>query len=285
MGADVVGVDPARPLSEGEIERIEQAFVDHLVLRFRGAPMNAVQLRDFGRQFGPLRAHVAKNYRDGDVPEVVIMTNQDANGNFDPVGAGRGDGWHSDGTFEAIPPKATVLHSIAVPTSGGNTRFANMYMAYDSMPSALRTRIEHLNAVFRLRGRKYKTQGIVSEDDFKRMSDVVHPVCRLHPVSGRKSIFVNPHHTLCIADMPDDQSEALLSEIFEWCERPEFQWEQEWSVGDTIMWENRSAWHRPRPDYPAGQLRKFLRTTICERGTDPNAGRSAEMGGTVRVAM
>ena len=274
LGAEILGVNPVVPLAAADVARIEQAFVDHLVLRFRDAPMSIPQLRDFGRQFGPLREHIAKTYRDQDVPEVVIMTNQDAQGNFDAVGAGRGVGWHSDGTFEAIPPKATVLHAIALPDRGGNTMFANMYLAYDTMPADLKRRIENLNAVFRLRGRKQKTQGIVSADDLKRMSDVLHPVCRVHPVSGKKSIFVNPHHTLNIADMPDEESEALLEEIFAWCTREEFQWEQEWRVGDTIMWENRSAWHSGRPDYPRDQLRKFYRTTICERDdfADP-AGR------------
>ena len=268
LGAEIRGVDPTRRLTPSEISQIEQAFVEHLVLRFRDAPMNPVQLRDFSAQFGPLRKHIAKNYRDHEVPDIVVMTNQDAQGNFDPVGAGRGLGWHSDGTFEAVPPKATMLHAVAVPDRGGNTLFANMYTAYETMPAKLKNRIESMKAVFRLRGRKQKTQGIVSEDDLKRMSDVVHPVCRVHPVSARKSIFVNPHHTLCLADVSDEESEALLEEIFAWCLREEFQWEQEWRAGDTVMWENRSAWHSGRMDYPPDQLRHLLRATICEREGD-----------------
>ena len=78
-------------------------------------------------------------------------------------------------------------------------------------------------------------------------------------------MFVNPHHTLCIAGLSSAESDALLEEIFEWCTRDEFQWEQEWRADDTIAWENRSAWHSGRSDYPKDQLRKFFRTTICER--------------------
>ena len=268
LGAEILGVNPAVPLTPLEIDKIERAFVEHLVLRFRNAPMSVVQLRDFGIQFGPLRQHVAKSYRNHEVPEVVVMTNQDTQGNFDAVGAGRGVGWHSDGTFEAVPPKATVLHAVAVPDRGGNTIFANMYLAYETMPAKLKERIENMNAIFRLRGRKQKTQGIVSADELKKMIDVIHPVCRVHPVSAKKSIFVNPHHTLCIADVPDEESEALLEEIFMWCTREEFQWEQEWRAGDTVMWENRCAWHSGRLDYPQDQLRHFFRTTICERDGD-----------------
>ncbi len=265
LGAEIRGVNPSVPLSAQELRAVEQAFLDNLVLRFRDAPMSTTQLRDFGRQFGPLREHVAKNYRDRDVPEVVVMTNQDDEGNYDRVGAERGVGWHSDGTFEAIPPKATVLHAVAVPPRGGNTIFANMYLAYEAMPPDLKRRVDGKMAIFRLRGRKQQTQGIVAAEDLKKMSDVTHPVIRPHPETGRKSVFVNPHHTLCIAGLSHEDSEALLAEIFEWCTREEFQWEQEWQAADTIMWENRSAWHSGRADYPKDHLRKFLRTTICER--------------------
>ena len=265
LGAEVRGIDPTRPLAPEDCRAVEQAFLDHLVLRFRDAPLTAAQLRDFGAQFGPLREHVAKDYRHPEVPEVVLMTNQDAQGNYDKVGAERGVGWHSDGTFERVPPKATLLHAIALPDRGGNTLFANMYLAYETMPESLRRRVEGLTAIFRLRGRKSQTQGIVKADDLKKMTDVEHPVIRVHPQTGKKSVFVNPHHTLAIAGMSREDSDALLEEIFEWCAREEFQWAQEWRPADTIMWEYRSAWHSGRDDYPKDQLRKFLRTTICER--------------------
>ena len=264
LGAEVRGVNPGLPLTAEEFAGVERAFLEHLVLRFRDAPLTATQLRDFGRQFGPLREHVAKDYRHPEIPEIVLMTNQDAQGNFDRVGAERGVGWHSDGTFEAVPPKATLLHAIALPDRGGNTLFANMYRAYETMPQALKARVDGKMARFRLRGRKQQTQGILKAEDLKRMTDVTHPVIRVHPQTGRKSVFVNPHHTLCIADLPPTESDELLEELFAWCSREEFQWEQEWQTADTIMWENRSAWHSGRTDYPQDQLRKFLRTTICE---------------------
>jgi taurine dioxygenase len=265
LGAEIVGVDPRVPLAAADKKLLDQAFVENLVLRFRGAPMSALQVRDFGRNFGELRPHVAKNYRHPEFPEIVMMTNLDNDGHYDKVGAERGVGWHSDGTFEPLPPKATVLHAVAVPDSGGNTMFANMYLAYDAMPAGLKQRVEGKMARFRLRGRKHETQGIVAAEDLKRMTDVIHPVIRVHPDSGKKSVFVNPHHVLCIEGMTREASDALLEEIFAWCGREEFQWEQEWQAGDTIVWENRSAWHSGRADYPKNQLRQFIRTTVCER--------------------
>lgn len=265
LGAEIAGLDPRLPVSAADLQIVEQAFVDNLVLRFRGTPLTAMQLRDFGRCFGELRAHVAKDYRHPEFPEVVMMTNQDKDGNYDQVGAERGVGWHSDGTFEAVPPKATILHAIAVPDSGGNTVFANMYLAYATMPADLKRRVEGKLARFRLRGRKHQTQGIVAAEDLKKMTDVIHPMIRVHPDTGRKSVFVNPHHTLSVEGMSREASDALLDELFEWCGRREFQWEQEWRADDTILWENRSAWHSGRSDYPKNQLRQFIRTTICER--------------------
>ena len=234
------------------------------MLRFRDAPMTPAQLRDFSSRFGILRPHVAKSYRDAAVAEVVIMTNQDAQGNYDQVGAERGVGWHVDGTYHQEPPKATMLHAVALPDRGGNTAFANMYLAYDTMPEALKRRAEGKFALHRLRGRKHNTQGIVGGDDLKKMGEVTHPVIRAHPETGRKALFINPHHTLSIVGMPPSESDAFIDEICAWGARPEFQWEQQWQVGDTIMWENRCAWHSGRDDYPKNQLRKFYRTSLFE---------------------
>lgn len=267
LGAEIRGVDPRQPLDADSVKTINQAFIDNLVIRFRDAPMSIAQVRDLSRYFGVLRPHVAKNYRDAEFPEVVIMTNQDANGNFDAVGAGRGVGWHVDGTFHQEPPKATLLHSVALPDHGGNTAFANMYMAYDTMPAELQRRAEGKFAMHRLRGRKHNTQGIVNAEDLKKMTDVMHPVIRTHPETGKKAVFVNPHHTLCIVGLAQKESDELIDEICAWCARDEFQWEQEWKVGDTILWENRSAWHSGRSDYPKNQLRKFYRTSLFEFGS------------------
>ena len=267
LGAEIRGVDPRQPLDADSVKTINQAFIDNLVIRFRDAPMSIAQVRDLSRYFGVLRPHVAKNYRDAEFPEVVIMTNQDANGNFDAVGAGRGVGWHVDGTFHQEPPKATLLHSVALPDHGGNTAFANMYMAYDTMPAELQRRAEGKFAMHRLRGRKHNTQGIVNAEDLKKMTDVMHPVIRTHPETGKKAVFVNPHHTLCIVGLAQKESDELIDEICAWCARDEFQWEQEWKVGDTILWENRSAWHSGRSDYPKNQLRNFYRTSLFEFGS------------------
>ena len=263
IGAEVLGLDPGKPLSAEEKGILEQTFLRRLVLRFRDAPMTPKWLVAFSAQFGELQPHIALKYRLPEAPEVVLMINQDANGNFDKVGAERGVGWHSDLAYDWAPAKCTFLHAVAVPSRGGNTKFANMYMAWEKMPEALKKRVDGKLASFCNGGRLGLNQGIQQDKD--RSKDVVHPVIRLHPQTGRKSVYANPYHVIRILGMPRAESDALLDELFEWCEREEFQWQQEWKVADTILWENRSAWHSGNLDYPLDELRKFYRTTV--RGT------------------
>jgi taurine dioxygenase len=244
---------------------VERAFREHLVLVFRDQPLDPEQFLAFSRCFGALQPHVTKRYRHPEYPEIVYMTNITETGEYDRAGAERGAlAWHSDLAYDEIPAKCTLLHPIDLPDRGGNTKFANMYAAYETMPEALRARITGLKAEFRYGGRHGYGVEVLYEAD-RELPSVVHPVVRAHPDTGRRAVFVNPYHAACIVGMARDESDALLDEIFAWCERPEFQWEHEWRPDDTLVWENRCAWHLGPRDYPKDQARTFLRTTV--RGT------------------
>ncbi len=264
LGCEVLGLDPTRLLTQDELSAVNEAFLRRLVIRFRGAPMTPQQLCNISRQFGELQPHIAKKYRLPDTPEVVLMINQDEQGNFDKVGAERGVGWHSDLAYDWCPAKATLLHAVAIPDRGGNTSFLNAYLAWETMPEDLKRRVDGKLAAFRNGGRLGLNQGI-TPDAKDRLPDVVHPVIRTHPESGKKAVYANPYHAIAILGMTRADSDALLDELFAWCIQKQFQWDQVWQVGDTIMWENRCAWHSGNLDYPLDQLRKFYRTTI--RGT------------------
>ena len=264
-GAEVVGFDALRPWDAETRHTVQKAFVDNLVLVFRGQPMTPPQFMAFARNFGDLQPHVAKKYRHPEAEDIVMMTNVDKDGNFDKVGASRGVGWHSDLSYDQVPAKATLLHALELPDRGGDTRFANMYMAYATRPEDLKRRITGLKAMFRYGGRQGLSTGHLSAED-KAKPEVIHPVVRRHPESGRPAIYVNPYHTLRIDGMTVRDSDALLDEIFAWCERPELQWRHSWRMGDTIIWENRSAVHSATMDYPLDQRRIFMRATV--RGTN-----------------
>jgi taurine dioxygenase len=264
-GAEVIGLGMLRPWDDETRRAVLAAFVDNLVLVFRAQAMTVPQFMAFARNFGALQPHVAKKYRHPEAEDIVMMTNVDKDGNFDKVGASRGVGWHSDLSYEQTPAKATVLHAVELPDRGGDTSFANMYMAYEAMPERLKRRITGMQAAFRYGGRRgLSTEHLSAED--KAKPEVIHPVVRRHPDSGRPAIYVNPYHTLRIVGMPAGESDALLDEIFAWCDRPEFQWRHTWRMGDTIVWENRSAVHSATLDYPLDQRRIFMRATV--RGTN-----------------
>lgn len=277
VGADIIDVNPRVQLTEDELRQLDLALANRLVIRFREAPLSAPQLASFTSQFGELQPHIAKQYHHPEDSNIVLMTNQDADGNFDQVGARRGEDWHSDHTFEWVPPKATALHSLVIPDRGGNTKFASMYMAYETMPSNLKSKVDNLYGTFCLGGRSALNTQLV---DNKVPPTVVHPLVRTHPITKKRSVFANPTHSLGIVGMSASDSDALLDELFEWCERERFQWQQVWKVADTIMWDNRSAWHQASIDYPLDQLRKFIRTTVrgqalMDRGTAEDMMREA----------
>jgi taurine dioxygenase len=267
-GAEVQGLDMLTPWDDATREAVNQAFLNHIVLVFRGQSMTPTQFMAFAGEFGELQPHVAKKYRHPDAEDIVMMTNVDKDGKFDAVGASRGVGWHSDLSYDQVPARATLLHAIELPDRGGDTRFANMYMAYETMPEDMKRRITGLKAEFRYGGRDGLSRAHLSAEA-KAKPPVVHPVVRLHPETGRPSVYVNPYHALAIVGMAKDESDALLDEIFAWCERPEFQWRHRWQPGDTIVWENRSAVHTATMDYPRDQRRIFMRATV--RGTDTAA--------------
>jgi taurine dioxygenase len=269
-GAEVAGLDMQSPWDEETRRLVNQAFLDHLVLVFHGQTMTPPAFMAFARNFGDLQPHVAKKYRHPEAEDIVMMTNVDKDGKFDEVGASRGVGWHSDLSYDHVPARATVLHALELPDRGGDTRFANMYMAYETMPDDLKRRITGRKAEFRYGGRKGLSRGHLSDED-KAKPPVVHPVVRLHPETGRPAVYANPYHALRIVGMPADESDALLDELFAWCDRPEFQWAHRWHVGDTIIWENRSAVHSASLDYPRDQRRIFMRATV--RGTDTRSER------------
>lgn len=265
VGAEVFGLDIRAPWNDATRDAVNDAFLDNLVLVFRSDGLSPKAFTALARNFGDLQPHVAKKYRHPEAPDIVMMTNVDKTGKFDAVGASRGVGWHSDLSYDEVPAKATLLHALELPNRGGDTRFANMYLAYETMPERLKSQITGRNALFRYGGREGLSRGHLSAAD-KAAPPVVHPMVRLHPETGRPAIFVDPYHTLAVQGMDEPEGNALLDAVFAWCDKPEFQWRHRWRLGDTLIWENRAAVHSGTMDYPRDQRRVFMRATI--RGTN-----------------
>ena len=276
VGAEVRGLKISEPLAATDISALEGAFVEHQVLVFRDQPLLPRQFSDFSAQFGHLQRHIQSAYWHPEVPEIVFNRNVDNEGNIDELAARRGvtenlrTGWHSDTTYDAIPAKATSVHALEVPSSGGNTCFASAHRAYELMPDDLRQRVADLKVEFALgnnpRNKTAHYLGSKLSDDDKARPIVTHPVICQHPVSKKPAIYANPLIAVGIHGVNDEESDEILERLYDClhaASADEYRWEQEWEVGDTIMWENRGGlMHTGRLDYPENERRIMIRCTI-----------------------
>ncbi len=282
IAAEIGGIDIRQRLKPDTVAVIEQAFLDHLVLRFRGQSLTVSELAAFSAQFGELQPHVQRKFQHPEDANVVEMRNYGDDGKFDLAAASRGtmerlrDGWHSDLSYDPVPAKATLLHAIEIPAYGGNTCFTNTHAAYEALPETTKNRIAGLRAEFSYGGNsrnKFTNMAASSLDKTGReTTTVVHPVVCVHPVTRRPAIYVNPLITMRILDMPESESDAILDALYDWIDRPEFRWEHEWRLGDTLMWENRGgSMHCGRLDYPRDQRRHMIRTTVRGQAIEAHA--------------
>jgi taurine dioxygenase len=278
--AEISGVDLRRPLSEESFKTIEAALVENELIIFRNQDISSENLMDFGRRFGELTVHPFSP-RDAQAPQLIKFRNDETN---PPFGT---DVWHSDETFRAEPPMATVLCAKEVPALGGDTMFASMSAAFDGLSERMQQFISGLAAVHDLK--PFRALFGDSEEDRRKLQHFellypprVHPVVRIHPVSGRKVLFVNPQFTIAIKDMDERESRALLDMLFQQALIPEYQFRLHWQPNTIAMWDNRSTQHYAVNDYYP-QRRYMERVTIrggpvigVERA-DPESVRKAKI--------
>ena len=250
LGAEVIGLDVSRPLDDSDFARVHKAHLDHHVLVFRDQRLTPRQQIDFSRRFGPLDAHPSQGDAHlPDFPEILVVSTKRKNGK--DVGVrNAGPMWHSDLAYREKPALGSMLYAIELPDSGGDTGFANMIAAYETLPQRLKDAVGDRRALF---------------SSTRNLSLVAHhPVFRTHPETGRKSIFVNPQLTKGIDGLSPDASTAVLDEIYEHCQRPDFIYWHTWRPGDLVFWDNRCVLHiadHARLDDPA-YIRHMHRTTI-----------------------
>lgn len=266
LGAQVLGLDLSQPLSQGDFQRLHHAHLDHHVLVFRDQRITPQQQVDFSRRFGPLQIHVLRQFQMPSQPEVLIISNIVENGQ--PIGLGdAGHFWHSDLSYKEVPSLGSMLHAQELPDEGGDTVFANMHLAWESLPAALRhavrgARAEHsyLSQYEELR-RRNPWRPALTQAQIDEVQPVTHPVVRVHPETGRRALFVSEHFTTRIVGLPDDESRALLEELFAHSVRPEHLYVHRWQPHDLVFWDNRSLMHLAT-GCPPDQRRKLYRTTI-----------------------
>ena len=270
LGADVAGLDLTRPLAASEIEAVRKAWAEHLVLRFRGhRGLSLEQLAAFSRYLGELDRAPIKSDPTGKVspdehPEITVISNVVVDGKA-IGGLGSYEAvWHADMTYNPRPPKGSALYAVEIPPAGGNTYFANMYRAYETLPGELKRRAETLKCVHDASRNSAGELRVGFEDitDPRRTVGAVHPVVRTHPVTGKKCLFLGRRRNAYLVGLPLEESEALLDALWTHATKPEFVWGQEWQLGDIILWDNRCTMHR-RDSFDPATRRLLYRTQIA----------------------
>jgi taurine dioxygenase len=259
IGATVEGVDLSTHLSEELIDDIRRALDEHLVLFFENQSLTRVQQRDFSARFGPLYRHPFYPGKD-DAPEVMILAN-------DAQHRGTADRWHNDVTYLSTPPMGAVLYAEEIPELGGDTLWANMYLAYEALSPPMQTLVCGLHAVHsfakNFTPERFSKLGLDDrrEQMYADHPPVSHPVARTNPATGRKALFVNQDFTSHIEGVTPRESEALLRMLFEHMAQPEFQVRWRWRANTVAFWDNRWTQHCALADYfPA--RRTVRRATI-----------------------
>jgi taurine dioxygenase len=270
LGAEVIGLDLNQPLSPTDFQRLHRAHLDHHVVVFRDQRITPAQQIEFSRRFGPLQIHVLHQFQLPGHPEILIVSNVVEDGK--PIGLGdAGHFWHSDLSYKEKPSLGSLLHARELPEEGGDTLFANMHTAWDALPADLQRRVEGLQAEHTYLARYAELQARspwrpnLSPEQIAQVKPVLQPVVRTHPETGRKALFVSEHFTTRIAGLPEDESRALLDELFAHSVKPAHVYRHQWQPNDLVFWDNRSLLHLAAgtPDH----LRRVMYRTTIEGDT------------------
>lgn len=260
LGAEVHGVDLARPLDAATRDALHEAWMQHLVLFYRDQAITIDQHKAFARNFGELHVHpVLQMMKDQGHPEIVVLESDASR----PIVADR---WHSDVTFEKCPPKGSVLRAVAVPPAGGDTLWSSMYAAYEALSDAMQRLLSGLTALHDGGGFARIAKDDAQRQDLASRQTAVHPVVRTHPVTGRKALFVNSIFTKRIQGMKPAESEALLGFLYRHLESPDWSCRFRWRKDSIAMWDNRCTQHRVVAD-ALPTYRRMERVTLI--GDEP----------------
>jgi taurine dioxygenase len=261
LGAEIGGVDLARPLDDAVFAEIEAAFHDHLVIFFRDQELTPESQVRFAARFGPVGRYPFAEPIEGHPDVIAVVKEADQTTNF-------GGMWHSDTAYLERPPLGSALYALEVPAVGGDTLFANMYLAYDTLSAGMKTLLDGLAAVNSagkgggaVRGPHLASGAMTGRDLDKMTLEAAHPVVRTHPATGRKALYVNRAHTVRFAEMTEAESAPLLDFLFDHAERDDFTCRFRWTKGALALWDNRCTQHYPLNDYH-GHRRVMHRVTV-----------------------
>lgn len=261
FGAEVIGVDLARDHDAATVDALRWLWADHGLLLFRDQSLEEKDIVAFSGMFGDLEIHVREEYLSPDHPEILIVSNLKKNG--EPIGilSDHEVGWHHDQIYQEHPAVGSLLYSVKIPPSGGNTSFCNLAAAYAALPDDRKAALEGLRGMHSYAYFNKQWSEPTNAKQQAMTPDVTHPLIRTHPITGQKAIYADPGMTAGVEGMPEDEATALLQELYDWCLQPQFLYDHAWRLGDALMWDNASTMHR-RGEFDPTAERLMKRTTI-----------------------
>jgi len=267
-GAEVTGISLTEPLDAATVAQLHRALAENGCLLFRDADLTPEQHIAFSRQFGPLESHVVGEFNLPEHPEVFVVSNVREAGRLKGA-VYAGQYWHSDLSYMQKPSLGSLLLCHEMPAIGGDTMWANMSMAYETLSETMQRFLGGLQAIhdyshaYDAYFAKTKERPPLTPEQRARTPPVVHPAIRTHPVTGCKALYVNPGFTTGFVDMPEEESQPVLDFLFRHSTRPEFLYRHRWRVHDLMFWDNRCTMHYALSDYDFSVRRHMHRTTLA----------------------
>ena len=286
LGATVEDIDLSKPLDRSDFASIFHALGAHSVLCFPRQQLDALSLKAFSERFGSLQLSPTGTYCEPGVPEVMLLSNIVEDGKAIGL-ADAGQDWHTDMSYNPLIGFLNVLHAIKIPRRGGkplgNTVFADMQAAYDDLSPALKSRLENATATHdfnkfweEMRRRPGSTRPALTPEQRAKRPPSVHPVFLTHPINGRKVLYANPGYAIRINELSEQDSDAVLAELFAHQLQPKYQHAHVWTEGDVLVWDHIGTLHNAIPDYAADEHRLIKRCQVmADRVFDPAFLKSA----------
>ena len=262
LGAEIAGVDLAKPLSNAEFDQIHRTFLEKGILLFRDQEITREQHIAFSRRFGELDNHDSlPRDRHPDYPELLLVTNIPKENGAPSDSKYTGQQWHSDLSFTPVPSLGSLLRGITIPPVGGDTMFTNMYRAYDTLSDGMKKMIEGLHGIHTGSRKIVDLSSDRAVEQKKLNPPIAQPVVRTHPETGRKALYIGEKVSRFV-DMTEEESRPLIDYLVKHATRPQFVYRHQWRNNDIVLWDNRCTMHIALGDYEDGEIRHLERTTV-----------------------
>ena len=260
MGAEITGLDLSNPISEKIRDKLLKAITHHLVVCIKNQKLSPSKLVDVSKLFGKPKQYFVKDETVDNIPEVIVVSNRTRE-NKPKVYASH---WHTDDSYRKEPATLTFIYPDILPVNGGGgTDFINCYLVYDDLPKKLKNKIADVQAVHKWQSRRNVSEVVkLTKEQEKETPPVEHPLIRTHPMSNKKSIYINPNRIDHISGLNEFDGDKLLDEIYEFSFQDKYKYSHSYEKGDLVIWDNRCTMHKANSDYDVSNLRIMHRVML-----------------------